>query len=280
MGAATGLYRRRRLRNQIVIGLSFGATAIGLGWLAIILGTLLWEGASGLSLKVFTEMTPPPGSDGGLLNPIAGSLIMTGLGVLIGTPVGILAGTYMAEYGRYDMLTSIVRFINDILLSAPSIVVGLFIYLLLSRSGPLGVLGLLFSPGAMIVAQAVLVLPIIAALTRQIVEDLWEEYGDQLRSLGSTPFGSIGTLLWEGRITLLTALLAGFGRASAEVGAVMIVGGNIDQVTRVMTTTIALETSKGDLPLALSLGIVLITLVLALNAAAYGLKEAAQRRYG
>ena len=146
--------------------------------------------------------------------------------------------------------------------------VGLFIYLLLSRSGPLGVLGLLFSPGAMIVAQAVLVLPIIAALARQIVEDLWEEYGDQLRSLGSTPFGSIGTLLWEGRITLLTALLAGFGRASAEVGAVMIVGGNIDHVTRVMTTTIALETSKGNLALALGLGFLLILLSLLVNGAA------------
>ena len=117
------LYRRRRLLNQIVMGLAFGATAIGLGWLAVILGTLLLEGASGLSLKVFTEMTPPPGADGGLLNPIIGSLIMTALAVFIGTPIGVLAGTYMAEYGRFSRLTQVVRFINDILLSAPSIVV-------------------------------------------------------------------------------------------------------------------------------------------------------------
>src|SRR5262249_20754219 len=126
--AASGLYMRRKLRNRIVLVLSFGATGLGLGALAIVLGTLLFKGASGLSLKVFTEMTPPPGSDGGLLNPIVGSLILTVLAVVIGTPIGILAGTYMAEYGRYSKLTHVVRFINDILLSAPSIVVGLFIY--------------------------------------------------------------------------------------------------------------------------------------------------------
>src|ERR1700686_2970037 len=122
------LYQRRRLQNRIVLVLSFAATAIGLGWLGVILGTLLFEGASGLSLKVFTEMTPPPGADGGLLNPIIGSLMMTTIAVAIGTPVGILAGPYMAEYGRYSKLSHVVRFINDILLSAPSIVVGLFIY--------------------------------------------------------------------------------------------------------------------------------------------------------
>src|SRR5262245_62375336 len=122
------LYATRRRRNATMMTLSLGATAIGLGWLVLILGVLLWEGFSGLSLAVFTEMTPPPGSDGGLLNPIVGSLILTVLAVIIGTPIGMLAGTYMAEYGRYDKLTSVVRFINDILLSAPSIVVGLFIY--------------------------------------------------------------------------------------------------------------------------------------------------------
>jgi tungstate transport system permease protein len=154
------------------------------------------------------------------------------------------------------------------------------VYLLLSRAGPLGELGMLFTPGAMVVAQTVLILPIIAALCRQAVEDAWLEYEEQLRSLGAHGVRAALTVLWDIRFSLVTAVLAGFGRASAEVGAVMIVGGNIDGVTRVMTTTIALETSKGDLPLALSLGIVLITLVLAINAAAYGLKEAAQRRYG
>src|SRR6266851_1766179 len=122
------LYARRKLRNRIVLGLSFGATGRGLGWLVLILGALVFSGASGLSLAVFTEMTPPPGSDGGLLNPIVGSLIMTAIAVAIGTPIGILAGTYMAEYGRFSRLSQVVRFINDILLSAPSIVVGLFVY--------------------------------------------------------------------------------------------------------------------------------------------------------
>ena len=124
----SSLYATRRRRNRISMGLAFAATAFGLSWLVLILAVLLWEGFSGLSLSVFTEMTPPPGSAGGLLNPIAGSLVMTTIAVLIGTPLGILAGTYMAEYGRYDRLTTVVRFINDILLSAPSIVVGLFVY--------------------------------------------------------------------------------------------------------------------------------------------------------
>jgi tungstate transport system permease protein len=159
-------------------------------------------------------------------------------------------------------------------------VVGLVVYLLLSRAGPLGELGLLFTPSAMVIAQTILVLPIIAALCRQSVEDAWREYEEQLRSLGAHGVGAALTVLWDIRFSLVTAVLAGLGRASAEVGAVMIVGGNIDGVTRVMTTTIALETSKGDLPLALGLGIVLIAIVLALNAAAYLVKEAAQRRYG
>src|SRR5207237_1113879 len=128
VSAVMDLYARRKLRNRIVLGLSFAATGLGLGWLVLILGALVFKGASGLSLQVFTEMTPPPGADGGLLNPIVGSLILTGLAVLIGTPVGILAGTYMAEYGRFSKLTQVVRFINDVLLSAPSIVIGLFVY--------------------------------------------------------------------------------------------------------------------------------------------------------
>ena len=154
-------------------------------------------------------------------------------------------------------------------------VVGLIVYLTLSRAGPLGVFGLLFTPAAMIIAQVLLVTPIIAALTRQVIEDLWVEYEEQLRSLGAGPGRAVPALLWDGRYSLLTAVLAGFGRASAEVGAVMIVGGNIDHVTRVMTTAIALEVSKGDLALALGLGIVLMALSLGVNGAAFALKEAA-----
>ena len=166
------------------------------------------------------------------------------------------------------------------LMGLPPVVVGLVVYVLLSRAGPLGPLGILFTPTAMVFAQTVLILPLIAALCRQAVEDAWAEYEEQLRSLGVSGFRAALTLVWDIRFSLLTAVLAGLGRASAEVGAVIMVGGNIDGVTRVMTTTIALETSKGDLPLALSLGIVLILLVLVLNAAAYLVKEAAQRRYG
>src|SRR2546428_3655118 len=162
----------------------------------------------------------------------------------------------------------------------PPVVVGLAVYLLLSQAGPLGVMGLLFTPTAMVIAQAILITPIIAALSRQVVEDAWAEYREQLLSLGERRLGAVLTMLWDLRFSLVTIVLAGFGRAAAEVGAVMIVGGNIDGVTRVMTTAIALETSKGDLPLALGLGMVLLTIVLALNARAYLVKEAAQRRFG
>jgi len=157
------LYARRRRRNTITMVLSTAATAFGLGWLVLILAVLVWEGFSGLSLKVFTEMTPPPGADGGLLNPIVGSLILTVLAVLIGTPIGILAGTYMAEYGRYEKLTSIVRFINDILLSAPSIVVGLFIYEVMVA--PMGH----FSGLAGAVALAVIVIPVVVRTTEDML---------------------------------------------------------------------------------------------------------------
>ncbi|HEU0062091.1 MAG TPA: phosphate ABC transporter permease PstA [Hyphomicrobiaceae bacterium] len=157
------LYARRRRRNAIAMSLSLVATAIGLGWLVLILGALLWQGLSGVSLKVFTEMTPPPGSDGGLLNPIFGSLMMTGLAVLIGTPVGILAGTYMAEYGRYARTTSVVRFINDILLSAPSIIIGLFIYEM--AVAPMGH----FSALAGALALAVIVVPVVIRTTEDML---------------------------------------------------------------------------------------------------------------
>jgi tungstate transport system permease protein len=162
----------------------------------------------------------------------------------------------------------------------PPVVVGLFIYLLLSRSGPLGEFGILFTPQAMVVAQSVLVFPIVAALSRQVIEDLWAEYSEQLRSLGSGPVKSVGTLLWDGRFSLVTVVLAGFGRAAAEVGAIIIVGGNIDGFTRTMTTAIALETSKGDLSLALGLGIVLLAIVVLVNTAAWMARRAGERFAG
>ena len=198
--------------------------------------------------------------------------------VVLATLAGLPVGAAIAV-GRFPGRRTLVVLLNA-LMGLPPVVVGLVVYLLLSRAGPLGELGLLFTPPAMVIAQTVLVLPIIAALCRQAVEDAWIEYEEQLRSLGVTGLRAALTLVWDIRFSLLTALLAGLGRASAEVGAVMIVGGNIDGVTRVMTTTIALETSKGDLPLALSLGLVLISLVIALNAGAVLVRDAAQRRYG
>ncbi len=205
---------------------------------------------------------------------LAVSLSAVALAALIGLPLGAAIAV-----GRFPGRQAVVVVLNA-LMGLPPVVVGLFIYLLLSRAGPLGQLGMLFTPQAMVIAQTVLVLPIIAALARQSVEDAWREYEEQLRSLGVEGLRGALTVLWDIRFSLLTAVLAGLGRASAEVGAVMIVGGNIDGVTRVMTTTIALETSKGDLPLALGLGIVLIAIVLTLNAGAHLIKEAAQRRYG
>jgi len=202
------------------------------------------------------------------------SLSAVGVAAVLGLPLGAAIAV-----GRFPGRRTLVVLLNA-MMGLPPVVVGLAIYLLLSRAGPLGALGLLFTPPAMVVAQTVLILPIIAALSRQLVEDAWTEYDEQLRSLGAHGFRAALTVLWDIRFSLLTVVLAGLGRASAEVGAVMIVGGNIDGVTRVMTTAIALETSKGDLPLALGLGVVLISVVLVLNAAAFLVKEAAQRRYG
>jgi tungstate transport system permease protein len=166
------------------------------------------------------------------------------------------------------------------LFGLPSVVVGLVVYLMLSRAGPLGSLGILFTPKAIVIAQSILVLPIVAALARQFVEDAWREYREQLTSLGVSTVRAVPTLLWDLRYSLLTVVLAGIGRSASEVGAVMIVGGNIDGVTRVMTTAIALETSKGNLPLALGLGILLLGMVLALNAAAYAVREWSAKRHG
>ena len=160
----------------------------------------------------------------------------------------------------------------------PPVVVGLAVYLMLSASGPLGPLGLLYTPTAMVIAQTVLVTPIIAAITRQVIADLAEEYDETLRAMKATRTDVIGTLLWDARFALLTAVLAGMGRALAEVGAVMIVGGNINHATRVMTTSIALETSKGDIPLALGLGFILLSLTLAINASAFIIKTTMERK--
>jgi tungstate transport system permease protein len=198
--------------------------------------------------------------------------------VLLATLLGLPLAAFIAVK-RFPGRQAVIVVLNA-LMGLPPVVVGLLVYLLLSRAGPLGSLGLLFTPGAMVMAQTVLILPIIAALARQALEDAWREYEEQLRSLGAEGAQAALTLLWDIRFSLVTAVLAGLGRASAEVGAVMIVGGNIDGVTRVMTTAIALETSKGDLPLALGLGFVLIAIVLALNAAAQLIRDAASRRFG
>ncbi|MGY8994649.1 MAG: ABC transporter permease [Rhodospirillales bacterium] len=197
--------------------------------------------------------------------------------VALATAIGLPLGAALALY-RFPGRASLVVLINA-LMGLPPIVVGLTVYLILSRAGPLGSFGLLFTPTAMIIAQTILVTPIIAALTRQVIADLWTEYREQLKSLGTGPGRAVPALLWDARFILVTAVLAGFGRASAEVGAVMIVGGNIDHVTRVMTTAIALESSKGNLALALGLGFILITLSLVVNATAYILRDAAERRH-
>lgn len=193
---------------------------------------------------------------------------------LIGLPLGALLGISRFR-GRGAVIVTI-----NALMGLPPVVAGLLVFLVLSRSGPLGGLGLLFTPAAMVVAQTILVLPIVVALSRQVVEDLWSEYGEHLRSIGLAGRRAVPTLLWDGRFALATALLAGFGRASAEVGAVLIVGGNIAGHTRTMTTAIALETSKGDLPLALGLGIALVGLTLAINAAAFAASRIGARFAG
>ena len=193
---------------------------------------------------------------------------------LAGMPLGALLALT-----RFPGRSVLVVLLNA-LMGLPPVVVGLAVYLLLSRSGPLGAMGILFTPTAMVIAQTILIVPIIAALTRQTVEDLWVEYRDELSAMDVSPAGRMMTLLWDARFSLLTALLAGFGRAAAEVGAVMIVGGNIDGFTRVMTTAVALETSKGNLPLAIGLGLILVVIVLAINAAAWGTRVWSEQQAG
>ena len=207
--------------------------------------------------------------DPALLQIVGLSLAVSLSAVAVATLAGLPLGAAVA-LGRFPGRSAVTVALNA-LMGLPPVVVGLAVYLLLSRAGPLGELGLLFTPTAMVIAQAVLVLPIIAALTRQTVEDLWAEYGEQLVSLGVGRARAVPTLLWDGRYGVMTAVLAGLGRAAAEVGAILIVGGNIAGVTRTMTTAIALETSKGELGLALALGLILIALVLLINAAAFAL---------
>jgi tungstate transport system permease protein len=198
----------------------------------------------------------------------------TAAACLVGLPLGALVALT-----RFPGRNALIVFLNGCM-GLPPVVVGLLVYLLLSRSGPLGPMGLLFTPRAMVIAQAVLIAPIVAALARQLIEDLWAEYRDELTAMAVGPAGRVGTLLWDARFSLVTIALAGFGRAAAEVGAVMIVGGNIDGFTRVMTTTIALETSKGDLPLAIGLGLVLIAVILMVNATAWAVRGWSERHAG
>jgi tungstate transport system permease protein len=206
------------------------------------------------------------------------SLGVTLTALLIASAIGLPAGAALA-LARFPGRSFLVVTFNS-LMGLPPVVAGLVVYLVLSRSGPLGWLGILFTPSAMIVAQTLLITPIIVSLTRQVVEDLWAEYEEQLRSLGSSRLQAVPTLLWDGRFSLITALLAGFGRASAEVGAILIVGGNIAGYTRTMTTAIALETSRGDLAFALALGIILLAVTLSLNAGAYMTGRLAQKVAG
>jgi tungstate transport system permease protein len=206
------------------------------------------------------------------------SLAVSFSAVICAALVGIPAGALLA-LTRFRGRTGLIVALNA-MMGLPPVVVGLAVFLALSRSGPLGFLGILFTPQAMIVAQTILVTPIIAALARQTIEDLWTEYRDELTAMNVGPFGRVATLVWEARFSLVTAMLAGFGRSAAEVGAVIIVGGNIDGFTRTMTTAIALETSKGNLSLAVGLGMVLMAIIVGVNAAAWMARRAGERLVG
>jgi len=209
--ANSSLYAARRRRNVVAMTLAIGATLFGLAWLVLILAVLLWEGFSGLSLAVFTEMTPPPGSAGGLLNPIIGSLFLTGLAVLIGTPIGILAGTYMAEYGRYDKLTMIVRFINDILLSAPSIVIGLFVYEIMVY--PMGH----FSGWAGAVALAIIVIPVVVRTTEDMLVLVPDTLREAAASIGLPRSLMITRVAYRAaKAGMITGVLLAVARISGE----------------------------------------------------------------
>ncbi len=225
----------------------------------------LWDALS-------TALALVIGLDSDLIEIVVLSLRVSLSSVAIAACIGLPLGAMLAV-ARFPGRGICVVTLNA-LMGLPPVVVGLVVYLMLSRSGPFGVFGLLFTPTAMIIAQSLLITPIIASLARQASDDLWVEYREQLQSLGVGPLRAAATLIWDGRASLLTAVLAGFGRASAEVGAVMIVGGNIDHVTRVMTTAIAMETGKGNLALALGLGIVLVVISLGVSALTVGIGAA------
>jgi tungstate transport system permease protein len=216
--------------------------------------------------------------DARLFQIVGLSLFVTLSATLLAAAAGMPLGALLA-LSRFRGRHALIVLVNGAM-GLPPVVVGLAVFLLLSRSGPLGELGILFTPQAMIIAQAILISPIIAALTRQVIEDLWAEYKDELTAMHVAGAQRVATLLWDARFSLITTLLAGFGRAAAEVGAVMIVGGNIDGFTRVMTTTIALETSKGNLPLAIGLGFVLIAVILIVNALAWAARGWSERHAG
>ena len=228
------------------------------------------EGATAMQLVLSADPT--------LLAIVRLSLIMSFSAVVIATVIGVPFGAFLA-LTRFPGRQAAIVVLNA-LMGLPPVVVGLAVFLLLSRSGPLGSWGLLFTLSAMIIAQTILVAPILAALSRQTIEDLWMEYRDEFAAMHVGPIRRIVTLVWDARFSLVTAVLAGFGRAAAEVGAIIIVGGNIDGYTRTMTTAIALETSKGDLPLAVGLGMVLITIVVIVNALAWGARRAGERFAG
>ena len=233
------------------------------------MGTRLsdFAAAFGLAFELIARLDP------GLVQIVLLSIRVSLVAVILACAVGMPLGALLAV-SRFPGRGGVVVLVNA-LMGLPPVVVGLLVYLLLSNAGPLGVLQLLDTPTAMIVAQTILVTPIVAALSRQVIEDLDAEYAEQLRSLGVSRLAAVATLLWDGRYSLMTAALAGFGRAIAEVGAVIIVGGNINHVTRVMTTTIALETSKGNLALALALGLILVTLAVLVNAGVLALRRTA-----
>ena len=243
-------------------------TAVAAG--AGALGTSMMGDGSALHLVL--------SGDPGLFAIVRLSLLVSLSAVLFAALIGVPVGALLA-LTRFPGREGAIVFLNA-LMGLPPVVVGLAVFLALSRSGPLGEWGLLFTPQAMVIAQTILVAPIIAALTRQTIEDLWVEYRDELAAMNVGPAGRVMTLVWDARFSLVTALLAGFGRAAAEVGAIIIVGGNIDGFTRTMTTAIALETSKGDLALAIGLGIVLITIVFAINALAWAARRAGERYAG
>ena len=227
--------------------------------------------AFGLAIDLIVSLDPVLAGIVG--RSLAISLTAVGLAAAIGLPFGAMVAVF-----RFPGRRAVIILLNA-LMGLPPVVVGLIVYLMLSRAGPLGVLGLLFTPTAMIIAQCILVTPIIAALSHQVTRELYTEYREQLCSFGASPWRSVGTLLWDSRLGLVTAVLAGFGRASAEVGAVLIVGGNIAHHTRVMTTAIALETSKGNLALALGLGIILMALSLGISGLAVVMGDRASKHH-